>query len=753
MTRKSFKIFLYLTAIFLILLQSAYALNVVKLSPIYLPNTSIGRALSNADIYVGKPDLDPEIVANQKTLSVQQEDGTIVAVTQPISTGAGGVPLYEGSPVTLLVEGDYSLKVLDSSGDQIYYVPSTAYEKYLVTGNYYYPDYTEADQGVVGSGNSVTDILTEVGTTTKATLYFSHNSGEATTTYTFTTPTTITSNFNVIVEEGAIFSGTLYFAPGSINKVYPKWWGVNTTPGTTDMTSEIQSAIDSISAGDVVFNGQTYLISDSLIPESYVNFKGIGGATIKLAANSDTHMVDFSNAVTDVLIDGLIFDGNGSNQTRVVDTMNIIQGTAQIKRLTIRNNTFKNAACEVIRLNASLSHEDIIITGNRIYDNDGSGVDIYEASGVVISDNIIDNTSITATDDTTAIEVHTVNNFTISGNTIDLTDSTDVATSGISAGNTSYNGTVSNNAIKCNEGTYNNGISIHTSSSNITVGGNSIYEPGILAGIEVGGNSIDVFGNMIHGVVNSVSGIAVNNDSTNINIYGNGIYDYSGNGIECQISTGTYTNSYNISIIGNTLYNATGTNKDSILFNNIPYLGGVISGNTIHTNATGKGINLTTSSDESLSMSNMVISNNTIVGCNYGIGLYGTDGSGYIISGNSFSGSVTSDFYVEGSNHKIINNVPDTEVLTGTITITPYMGSASIDSSGGAVSATLGDGYFIGQIKTIVMTDASHSSTVSITHHETSDPEVATFDAVDETGVFMWSGTEWITIFATCTFV
>ena len=51
------------------------------------------------------------------------------------------------------------------------------------------------------------------------------------------------------------------------------------------------------------------------------------------------------------------------------------------------------------------------------------------------------------------------------------------------------------------------------------------------------------------------------------------------------------------------------------------------------------------------------------------------------------------------------------------------------------------------------MTDATTSSTISITNHQTSDPEVATFDAVDETGVFLWTGTEWVTIFATCTFV
>ena len=95
---------------------------------------------------------------------------------------------------------------------------------------------------------------------------------------------------------------------------------------------------------------------------------------------------------------------------------------------------------------------------------------------------------------------------------------------------------------------------------------------------------------------------------------------------------------------------------------------------------------------------------------------------------------------------------PVETVTTASPVLTIY-GATQIDSTSNAVNGTLGSGTFVGQIKTIVMTNSSNSSTISITNHETSDPEIATFDAVDETGVFLWSGTEWITIFATCTFV
>lgn len=87
-------------------------------------------------------------------------------------------------------------------------------------------------------------------------------------------------------------------------------------------------------------------------------------------------------------------------------------------------------------------------------------------------------------------------------------------------------------------------------------------------------------------------------------------------------------------------------------------------------------------------------------------------------------------------------------------------GTATLSSKGvtvlnavSAITGTLGSGEYIGQIKVITMQTTATSSTVSITNHQTSDPEVATFDALDETGVFMWTGTEWVTIFATCTFV
>jgi len=97
------------------------AKNIVALPYGYFPDPGKGRPLASADIYVGIIDLDPKIPGNQKTVTLRQEDGTEVPTSQPINTGAGGVPLLNGSPVQLVVDGAYSIRVDNKNGGQEYY--------------------------------------------------------------------------------------------------------------------------------------------------------------------------------------------------------------------------------------------------------------------------------------------------------------------------------------------------------------------------------------------------------------------------------------------------------------------------------------------------------------------------------------------------------------------------------------------------------------------------------------------------------
>lgn len=101
-------------------------MNRIEFAPGYFPSPTVGKPVSSGYIYIGTVDLDPEIVANRKQVYALQEDTTVVAIPQPIRTGAGGVPTYNNATVTLLVDGNYSMKVMDKDATQVYYFPANA---------------------------------------------------------------------------------------------------------------------------------------------------------------------------------------------------------------------------------------------------------------------------------------------------------------------------------------------------------------------------------------------------------------------------------------------------------------------------------------------------------------------------------------------------------------------------------------------------------------------------------------------------
>ncbi len=69
---------------------------------------------------------NPVLEENRKIVYALQEDGTAVPLAQPVIGSAGGVPVYNGSPVSLAVSGSYSLTILDSSGVEKYVIPHVA---------------------------------------------------------------------------------------------------------------------------------------------------------------------------------------------------------------------------------------------------------------------------------------------------------------------------------------------------------------------------------------------------------------------------------------------------------------------------------------------------------------------------------------------------------------------------------------------------------------------------------------------------
>ena len=85
------------------------------------------------------------------------------------------------------------------------------------------------------------------------------------------------------------------------------------------------------------------------------------------------------------------------------------------------------------------------------------------------------------------------------------------------------------------------------------------------------------------------------------------------------------------------------------------------------------------------------------------------------------------------------------ETVAGAVTLQTF-GTSYLDSTAGAVTATLPDGQFMGQKKIVRMSNATNPSTVSVSHHETSDPEVFTFAETTDILILEWNGLEWVTI-------
>lgn len=103
------------------------SLNYVELPFDYFPNLNKGRPLFGGKIYVGEVGTDPSVEANQKQIYIQEayvSGTTPVPVSQPLTISSGGVPQYNGSPVIVTVDGDYSILVLDKDDSQEYYYPS-----------------------------------------------------------------------------------------------------------------------------------------------------------------------------------------------------------------------------------------------------------------------------------------------------------------------------------------------------------------------------------------------------------------------------------------------------------------------------------------------------------------------------------------------------------------------------------------------------------------------------------------------------
>lgn len=164
--------------------------------------------------------------------------------------------------------------------------------------------------------------------------------------------------------------------------------------GVIDDTDAIQSAIDSGSSLDFG-SGFTYIVEDIVWSQS--NRKYSGSSALKLKANANTNVSSIANNVTDLIIDGLEFDGNGVNQSAVIEGSNGISFPDNCERVLISNcylhdfgaptrqpddtslpSTYNHGSAIVQGSNSASNNSDITVAKCRI-ENCHAGVAIRGA--------------------------------------------------------------------------------------------------------------------------------------------------------------------------------------------------------------------------------------------------------------------------------------------------------------------------------------------------------------------------------------
>ena len=138
----------------------------------YFADPRSGRPVGAAKIYIGNPNTDPTILANRVSVSLTQQDGGTVTIppsSQPLTTTAGGLLSYLGSPVIASVpSGAYSIALCDSNGTLLDYfqsvnLPASVAAPALRADNFYTNDPSSSSNAYVIIPPISTDVLIDGG--------------------------------------------------------------------------------------------------------------------------------------------------------------------------------------------------------------------------------------------------------------------------------------------------------------------------------------------------------------------------------------------------------------------------------------------------------------------------------------------------------------------------------------------------------------------------------------------------------------
>jgi len=123
------------------------------------------QACSNGKIYIGKVNTDPTIATNQIQVYLENENGSTVAVAQPIMINHAGFPVYNGQIAKFVTVESHSMAVYDAYGAQQFYFPDIL--KYdpnrFKEQAEQYIAYIEKLKGTIkqATGDSTTDVISQ----------------------------------------------------------------------------------------------------------------------------------------------------------------------------------------------------------------------------------------------------------------------------------------------------------------------------------------------------------------------------------------------------------------------------------------------------------------------------------------------------------------------------------------------------------------------------------------------------------------
>ncbi len=314
--------------------------SIVKSSIEYFADPTKGRPVANGSLYVGVINLDPEVPANQKQISAFQESGVTVPVSQPLSLSSGGVPIYSGSPVTVLVDGNYSLKIVDKHGAQVYYVPDNSaqigaldYDHFDDGGHIFYGTFAALRASTrTPFENQIVKVL---GHTTAANKDWE---------FKWDPTSTTTDDDGTVLKQTSITVGRWERLIPDLYNIDSGWWGA-ITGAIND--AAIKAAIAYATSG----KGQTIHIPESLIASTIVVDKA--NTTINSGGQSMTYDTTYAKI--------------GSGDFGVYNVM----FAATANNISFVNCTFKQGAYtgSNVFIWAALSTQGCLIFNNKFYDS------------------------------------------------------------------------------------------------------------------------------------------------------------------------------------------------------------------------------------------------------------------------------------------------------------------------------------------------------------------------------------------------